>query len=183
MSGPVGLSSLLPIGLIVTFTDQIDVIRHMPYDDIPVIAYGDGFVNSALNAVRARTKEEIIGFIKAHICRKFGITKENSFLGEGAFFYPGVFLSSFQHIVYGSRFDLTENMSYIIRCLILSGDCYRSAKQLAAYCNPRTSNENCIRVHICEINKKAEIRLPHPLVESKHGRGYRYGYIDDHSPK
>ena len=177
------MDSLMPIGLIVTFTDQLDIVRHMPYDYVPVIAYGDGFVNSALNAVKARTQDEIILCIKDYVCRKFGIEKKSSFLGEGAFFLPGVFLSSFQLIVYGSRFDLTDNESYIIRCLILSGDCYRSTKQLAEYCSLLHQTENGIRVHVCGINKKAELRLPHPLIESRRGHGYRFGYFDDHTPK
>lgn len=180
---PDTLKELLPLGIIVTFTDQIDVVRRMPYDEIPVIAFGEGFVNSALNAVKAETTEELIERLRECIAKRFELNEENSFLGEAAFFYPGVFLSSFQLIVYGSRLDLTENEFCIMRCLILSGDCYRSAKQLAAYCCMKNYNENTIRVHICAINKKGEYRLPAPLVESKHGHGYRFGYIDDHTPQ
>jgi len=178
---PDTISKLLPIGLIVTFTDQIDVIRHMPYDDIPVIAYGDGFVNSALNAVRAKTLDDILEGLRDFVIQRFGINERNCLPGLGAFFYPGVFMAIALLIVYGSRFTLTDNELYIIRCLILSGDCHRSSKQLAEYCLSGTKNETSIRVHICAINKKGEKRLPSPLIESKHGLGYRFGYIDDHS--
>ncbi len=177
---PETIKSLLPIGVIVTFTDQIDVVRRMPYDDVPVIAYGSGFVNSALNAVKAETITEVLQGIKNVIRRRFGLNQYNSFLGECAFFYPGVYLTPFQLIVYGTRLDLTENEFYIMRCLILSGDCYRNSRQLMAYCTMGNVKETCIRVHIYGINKKGSGRLPRPLIESKHGHGYRFGYI--HSP-
>ena len=173
---PENIKDLMPVGIIVTFTDQLDIVRRMPYDDIPVVVYGDGFVNSALNAIKAPTRRDLVRKLGKIVGQKLGITKKNSIRGIGAFFYPGVFLSAFQLIVYGTRIELTENESNIIRCLILSGNSYRSPKQLAAYCIRREVCENCIRVHICAINKKGEARLPRPLIVSKHGSGYRFGY-------
>ncbi len=174
---PDNIKSLLPIEIIVTFTDQIDIIRRMPYDEIPVIALGDGFVNSALNAVKAKTRMEIIRRLNFNVCQRFGINRKTSYRGVAAFFYPGVYLTPFQMIVYGSRFNLTDSENFIIRFLILSGDCYRDAKQVAAYCARKAVSDSYVRVNIHSINKKGYNRLKYPLVEKKHGIGYRFGYI------
>lgn len=172
------IKGLNPVRLIVTFTDQIDTVRRMPYDEVPVVACGQGFVNRALNAVRAETPPELLDKMNAYICRIYKIDEKNCFLQEGAFFYSGVYLSSRQLIIYGSSIDLTESELMIMRCLILAGDCYRSAKQIASYCCRENQNDGNIRVQICNINKKAVQKLPRPLVETKHGYGYRFGYIE-----
>ena len=169
---------LNPVRLIVTFTDQIDTVRRMPYDGVPVVACGQGFVNSALNAVRVETPPEMFDKMDDYIRQIYKIHENNCFLHEGAFFWPGVYLSEHQLIVYGSRIDLTETELMIMKCLILAGDCYRSAEQIASCCCPANQDDGNVRVHIFNINKKGAQKLPRPLVESKHGCGYRFGYIE-----
>lgn len=172
------IKGLNPVRLLVTFTDQIDTVRRMPYDDIPVVACGQSFVNRALNAVKAETPPELLDKMNAYIRRIYRIGENNCILQEGAFFYPGVYLSSRQLIVYGSIIDLTASELMIMKCLILAGDCYRSAKQIASYCCRENQNDGNIRVQIYNINRKAVQKLPRPLVETKHGYEYRFGYIE-----
>ncbi|MGN1409958.1 MAG: hypothetical protein ACI4XJ_07255, partial [Eubacteriales bacterium] len=48
-----------PVSLIITFSDVFEYVRRTPYDKIFVIAIGNDFVNSGLNAERVKTKEEL----------------------------------------------------------------------------------------------------------------------------
>ena len=113
-----------------------------------------------------------------YIRQIYAIGENNSFLHEGAFFRPGVYLSSRQLIVYGSSIELTDAELMIMKCLILAGDCYRSTEQIASYCCPANQDNGSVRVHISGINKKGAQKLPEPLVESKYGCGYRFGYAE-----
>jgi len=169
------LKKLMPIRLIVTFMDQFDIIRRMPYDDIPVVVFGEGFVNRALNAVKANGIKELLLKIGQMLVRVYGLEQREVYPGGGIFIFPGVFLAAHQLIVYGSKVDYTATELMILKCLILSGEHYRSAEQIAAYCFEENLTEGNIRVHICNINRKAERILPNPLVVSRTGLGYRFG--------
>lgn len=171
------MKRLTPMRLIVTFTDQINEVRRIPYDHIPVVAYGSGFINRALNATKAETPLELFQKINELMREIYGLGEHNSFLQDGAFFCPGVYLSFSQLIVYGSRIHLTDTELMIMKYLILSGNGFRSAEQIAAFCCPPDQGSGNIRVHILNINRKASRSLPEPLVESKYGSGYRFGYF------
>ncbi len=176
------VGALLPVGLVITFADQTDEVRKLTTDGVPVIVYGGGFVNTAQNAVNAETAGELFDAIREVIRRRFDLNRYNSFFGGCAFFYPGVYLTSVGLTVYGSPVNLTEHELYVMRCLILSGNCYRTAVQLAAYCTKGKVSESCIRTHVCGINRKGSRKLPRPLIESRRGRGYRFGYIPETEP-
>ncbi|MBE6599288.1 MAG: hypothetical protein E7638_07600 [Ruminococcaceae bacterium] len=172
------IGDLLPIGIIITFEDQLDVIRHMPYDRVPVIVFGGGFVNRAQNAVCAAGVEELLEVIDEHICRMACSCVESCHFEEGVFFSPGVFCSSSQIILFGTTLDLTTTERMILLCLIFSGREYRSSEHLAAYCCSDNKTNGNVRVHICSINSKASRRLPLLPVENKSLNGYRFAFAE-----
>lgn len=176
-ASPEQLKNLRPFCLIVTFPDQLDVIRHMPYDDIPALVYGEGFVNRALNAERVETPAALLEGVRQHFYRYFRLEQKDIYLGSGAFLAPGVYLSEEQLVVFGSSLELTDMELMIMKCLALSGGAFRSADQLAAYCDTSKLSNDRIRVHISNINKKAALHLPRPLVESRREKGYRFAYF------
>jgi len=170
------IETLCPIGIIITFVDQLEIVRHLPYDDIMVIAYGVGFVNGALNAVKAESVDEVLSELNNGVLSRFGLKKNNKTIGQGFYISPGVFLSKTFLAIYGNRFYITDKEFYIISCLFFAKECSRSAKQLVQYCTLGDGSEGSIRTHICEINKKVELRLKSPLIEYKSRCGYRLGF-------
>ncbi len=176
---PSTIGHMTPMLAIVAFSEEIDAIRTLPYDDVPVIAYGEGFVNRALNAVKAENIDTLLqslGNVVRRYCREQGWSDPT---GEGIFCAPGVYLTRESITVYGSRMELPEAGVLVLRCLLFAGKDCRSADQLAAYCcssdNKTSAN---IRVHIFNINETASARLPKPLIESVYGKGYRFGYFE-----
>jgi len=170
-----------PVRLLVTFADQLDNIRRTPYDDIQVIVYGGGFVNSALNAVKAERLDDIFSYINSYIVNLYSIRRERIFPGDGVFVYPGVYLSWDSLVVYGSRINLTALELMIVKCLILSGRHYRTVSQLYHYCFPKItggkSEIESIRVHIFNINKKSVDKISRKLIESRKNYGYRFACV------
>ncbi len=166
--------------MIVTDVENVDAIRTLPYDNVPVIAYGVGFVNRAMNAVRVETVDNLFQEIN-HTLQRFVMEKGmDTPSGDGIFCAPGVYVTWDAVFVYGARFELTELGLLILRCLIFSGMHYRNADQLAAYCcTSENKNSANIRVHVSLINELASFRLPKPLIECKYGTGYRFGYLSE----
>ena len=168
----------LPVMAILTFCDVFDSVRRTPFDDIFVVAIGNGFVNSALNAKRAADDEEAFRILDSKISEMLGLSMEAK-TPFGVYTSPNVFVGDYFIEIYGNMILATSSELMIFKYLdaFIDKDYYFDADKICRFCLPleRLSTKNpagLIAVHVRNINEKFEKVFMRKLIRSKRNHGY-----------
>ncbi len=172
------IADYLPIHMIVTFTDVFDDVRRTPYDNLFVLALGNGFVNSALNGRSVPSEEEIIPAIKKFLYDSFHI-ENNQILPFGVCLGRVFFSADFLEI-YGNPIELTtvEYMIFKYLYAFSKEEIYFSAENIYRFCFPKVLEytekcNNTVSVHIFNLNQKFLDVYGQSAVKKKRFLGYR----------
>ncbi len=180
------IADYLPLVLIVTFVDVFDDVRRTPYDDVHVIAIGQGFVNSALNSTRVDSEADAIEEAKRYIYQLFHITKDRM-MPFGVFYDTGVFMAADFFEIYGNMIIPTDREYLIFKYLHMAyhTDAYIPAERVCAFCYraskmPKSDIESAknLAVHVANLNQKAYSAAGYLIIKAKRFIGYRLTKID-----
>ena len=105
------IKSHLPTRLIITFADVFSIIRQAPFDDLFVIAIGDGFINTALNARGAKDEKTALLLAQKYLCDD-EITYARGLSSTGLFLSPIFFSKNFFEVY--SNLVMPTEMEYMI---------------------------------------------------------------------
>ncbi|MGN1346212.1 MAG: hypothetical protein ACI4V1_05470, partial [Eubacteriales bacterium] len=169
------IANYLPLVRIITFTDMLDDIRRTPYDEIRVLAIGDGFVNSALNAERVECAEALLPVMTKVLMDYFHV-REEWVQRFGWFCDDGIFLSPYFFQVYGNIVLPTDREYLIFKYLHMTSrqNTYISAQKICRFCYraskmPKEEGEAAknLAVHIANLNQKCQNAIGCHLIEAK----------------
>jgi len=174
------LAEFKPIRIIVTFCDMFDDLRHMPFDEIFAVVIGNGFVNSALNAVRANNEDEALVLMKRHLLKISGITERNM-LPFGILTDYGVFWSKKHFEVYGNIVEptLSEYMIFKYLASVADPKQFIASEKIRRFCYVRDladarNIDGNIAAHISNLNSKLNRSYGKRLIKTKRYRGYYF---------
>ena len=177
ISVPSTIKKFAPFKLIITFTDVFEQIRRLPYDDIFVVAIGNGFVNTALNAVGIDNIDNAISYAKNHLFEQFEISE--SALFQSGICFSGVFLSEKFFQLFGNIVIPTDTEYMIFKYLLFctNENTLTTTSTIAAFCysSQKKIDSNVLAAHISNINKKIYDSYGKKIIKSKRFEGY---YID-----
>ena len=179
VSALASLREHLPVRLIVTFTDVFDEVRRMSCDDVFAVVIGDGFVNTALNAVRAPA-DRWEPVVRDALFRQLGIGEAEKdpfgvFLTAKLFFSPyfteyrgrQVFPTAAEKLVFLHLFGCSDERHP------------RDAGRIERFCRPAGRKEpdpdgaqNRIAAHVAHINAKFADAIGTRLIRETRGKGY-----------
>lgn len=165
-----------PFCLILTFTDVFNEVRRTPYDEVFVVAVGDDFINTALNATQAKDVTDAVSVAQNYL-RESCVRDGGELFGNGVFVQP-FFLAEGFFEVYSSLVIPTESEFLIFKFLLFctQRSVYASADVIRDFCFPRKSFEsNVIAAHISSLNKKISEAYGKKIIKSKRFMGY---YLD-----
>ena len=170
IAAPAGIGTLLPVPLVVTWSDVFDDVRRTPYDDTFVLSIGPGFVNTALNAQRTENEETALSDIRAALVR-FNKIRVDPTCPFGVFLSPGVFLARDFCEIRGSIIRLTAAENLLFTYLFTCTDAAHPAAsdKIAAFCGIEPPS---VPVQIAHLNKKAEDAIGQKLITSIRRQGY-----------
>jgi len=172
---PATVKDYVPFRLILTYTDVVDEIRRLPYDNVHIVAIGDGFVNSALSAERAVDEEDAVKAAHTHLMREMNIPSRH-IMTFGIALPPVLFLSQYFIEINGTTVKPTPTEIMILNYLlgVSSERIPVSAEQIAKYCTPESSvpNISVISVHISHLNTKVRPSYGGRLIRARNGIGY-----------
>lgn len=172
------IRDFLPAKLIICYFEAFDNIRRGPYDNIFAIVIGNGFVNSALNAIRVENEEEACAEAKKYLHKLFGIGKEETFpfgvLAEDVIFFAKKYFEIYGNVV---KPTMSEYMVFKYLLAFAGEDVYFSPMKIRKFCYirelHRTDNlEGNISVHIHNLNESTTKAYGKPVIRSKRYRGY-----------
>ncbi len=175
------IGQYLPLLRIITFMDVLDNVRRTPYDDIRVLAIGEGFVNSALNAGQLSREEDVLPEIE-NVVNAFFHVKEEWIQMFGMFYDDGTFMSREFFQIYGNIIVPTEREYLIFKYLQMASRLcdYVPAERICRFCyqaskipkNEREASKN-LAVHVTNLNQKCQNSMGCHLIEAKRFIGYR----------
>ena len=172
------LSQNKPIKLIVAYYSVFDKLRRQPFDDVFAVVIGDGFVNSALNAVRVDNEDEAVDVLKSHLLRIFGLTSRN-ILPFGILGNCGIFWSKKHFEIYGNIIEPTLSEYMILKYLVAVADTgqYISSEKIRRFCYVRDlaiakNIDGNIAAHISNLNKKLKEVYGKQIIKPKRYCGY-----------
>ena len=175
------IKEYLPLLRIITYTDMLDEIRRTPYDDIRVLAIGNGFVNSALNAEKVDNEDDILPLIQKSLWDFFCVKPEWEY-PFGVFYDDGIFMANDFFTVFGNIIVPTEREYLIFKYIqMASRVCdYVPAQRVCRFCYqasriPKDEREAAknLAVHITNLNRKSQDVMYCHLIEAKRFIGYR----------
>lgn len=171
------IRSYLPLKLIITFCDVFDSVRRTPFDDVFVIAIGNGFVNTALNAKRADDVDHAILQARQYLYRSAGI--ENEDITSSGVFASSLFFGERFFEIYGNMVEPTETEYMIFKYLVSSASKNHcaAADKIRRFCYPFSDEDissNLISAHISNLNRKIVNAYGKKLVHSKRFMGYYF---------
>ena len=162
-----------PFCLIITFADVFNELRRTPFDDTFVIAIGDGFVNTALNAVQTKNLNTAVrlahNFVQGSCHDKFG--KSNL---EGMFVPPFYFADGFFEI-HSNLVAPTKSEYMIFKFLVFCSynNTFASTDKICNYCfGGNVGDSNTIAAHISGLNSKIKDAYGKKIIKSKRFKGY-----------
>ncbi len=160
----------LPVRLLVTFTDVFDDLRRLPTDPIFCIAIGQGFVNSALHAVRVDSEEEAIRAVRQHLAL------END-AGFGSHLTPEIFRGPGFYEIRGHTIVFTAYEERLFLCLVFAQGRCVTPEMIRAFCSPGdregpADGANGIAVHVHHLNAKLTPALGERPIREKRFFGY-----------
>ena len=173
----------LPLLRIITYTENLDDVRRTPYDNIRVLAIGEGFVNSALNAEQVLNEEEVLPRIEEIINETYHASREWHW-GKisGRYYDDGVFMSKKFFRIYENIIEPTEREYMIFKYLQMTANqcSYLPPERICRFCYPASKlpkNEleaaKNLAVHVNSLNRKCQNSMRCYLIESKRFIGYR----------
>ena len=160
----------LPVRILITFTDVFDDLRRMPYGHIFCVAVGDGFVNSALNAVRVGGEEAL----PAAVLRRLALDERDD-PAFGIHLTPEIFRGPGFYEIRGHTVLFTRIEERIFLCLALAGNRCVSVENLRAFSLPgdrEKRTEGAIAMHVCNLNAKLAPALGERPIREKRYYGY-----------
>lgn len=167
-----------PVSLIITFSDVFEYVRRTPYDKIFVIALGNDFVNSGLNAERVKTKDELFAATYRKIREIYNIDDRCCF-NFGVRCLPELFIANNFVQIHCRSVELTRTELMIFKYLYsFYGRQYRvPAKYIYKYCFPKFNTDedkirNNVAVNIKKINRKFQKVVPGTIIKSRREHGY-----------
>lgn len=175
------ISSYIPLWRIITFIDVFDDVRRTPYDNVRVLVIGRGFVNSALNAERIDSEDEVLPAIEKAVYEYFHV-RPDWFYRFGVFYDDGVFMSEDFFLVFGNMIVPTKREYLIYKYLqMASRACdYSPAERVCRFCYPtskipRDEKEAAknLAVHVMNLNRKSREVMDCHIIEARRYSGYR----------
>ena len=164
------IRAFLPVRLFVCYTDVFDDLRRLPYGNVRCIAVGEGFVNSALNAVRVGGEEEAI----ASAWHGLALRGPDA-SGFGCHLTPEIFRGPGFYEIRGHTVLFTRIEERIFLCLALAGNRCVSVENLRAFSLPgdrEKRTEGAIAMHVCNLNAKLAPALGERPIREKRYYGY-----------
>lgn len=177
------ISNYLPLWRIITFIDVFDDVRRTPYDNVRVLVIGNGFVNSALNADRIDSEDEVLPAVTKAVHEYFHV-QPDWFYQFGVFYDDGVFISDDYgfFLVFGNMIVPTKREFLIYKYLQMTARAcdYSPAERVCRFCWPtakipkseKEASQN-IAVHVMNLNRKSMEVMSRSLIETRRYSGYR----------
>ncbi len=175
------IKEYLPLLRIITYTDTLDDVRRTPYDNIHVLAVGEGFVNSALHAEQIMTEEDVLPRIEQIINEFYHVTRDWIY-PNGRYYDDGVFIGEKIFMIYENIIEPTEREYMIFKYLQMTAKqySYLPPERICRFCYPvsklpkdeREAAKN-LAVHVNSLNRKCQNSMRCYLIESKRFVGYR----------
>ncbi|MBO7404720.1 MAG: helix-turn-helix domain-containing protein [Clostridia bacterium] len=161
----------LPVRLLVTFTDCFDDLRRMPCGHIFCIAVGDGFVNSALHAVRVRREEEAVPAVLKHLA-----LHEREDPAFGIHLTPEIFRGPGFYEIRGHTLVFTAFEERLFLLLALTTDEGKCAtpERIRMFCLSGAPSEdaNAVATHVHHLNQKLAPALGDRAIRGRRSSGY-----------
>lgn len=175
------IKEYLPLLRIITYTDVLADIRRTPYDNIRVLAVGEGFVNSALNAEQIKEEDDVLPRIEQIISEFYHVSRECVY-PFGRYYDDGVFMSEKFFMISENVIEPTEREYMIFKYLQMTAKqySYLPPERICRFCYPssklpkdeREAAKN-LAVHVNSLNRKCQKSMRCYLIESKRFIGYR----------
>ena len=175
------IKEYLPLLRIITYTDTLNNVRRTPYDNIRVLAIGDDFVNSALNAEQIKEEDDVIPRIE-QITKEYNHVSGDRIQTFGAYYDNDFFMSEKFFMIYGNIIEPTGREYMIVKYLQMAAkQCsYLPPERICRFCYPasklpkdeREAAKN-LAVHVNSLNRKCQNSMRCYLIESKRFIGYR----------
>ena len=159
----------LPMRLLVTFTDCFDDLRRMPYGHIFCVAVGDGFVNSALNAMRVGGEEKL----PAAVLRRLALDERDD-PAFGIHLTPEIFRGPGFYEIRGHTLVFTafeERLFLLIALASDEGKC-ASPERIRAFCGAPSEDANAVAAHVHHLNQKLAPALGERAIRQRRFCGY-----------
>lgn len=173
-----GIRDHLPVKLILTYCDLFDEVRRTPWDSVFVVAIGQGFVNTALNAKRAETVDAALQTVREFLLDDAGI-EEVDRLPFGVSIAGKYFFSDEFFEIYGNMVIPTPTEYQIFRYLFscTDRDHTANAEKILRFCLPDEEwrdrdAANYAAVHIANLNRKLKAVCGKRLIRAKRNCGY-----------
>lgn len=177
ISSTSSIKDYLPIQLILTFADTFEEIRRLPYDEVFVIAIGDGFINTALNAVGACNIDTTLLYAQKYLYSC--LEADNKDLLVPGICTRGIYLGEKFFEVFGNIVVPTDTQYMIFKYLLTctSSQVFSDTDKIRKFCysTAKKIESNVIAAHISILNKKIYDAYGKKLIKSKRFNGY---YID-----
>ena len=158
ISSPSSIKDYLPIKLILTFDDTFEEIRRLPYDELFVIAIGDGFINTALNAVGVTGVNAAFLYAQKHLRDCLEVSGSDVF--STGVCTKGIFLGEKFFQIFGNMVIPTDTQYMIFKYLLLCTDSqvFADVDKIRSFCYPllvvANLSELSIRTQIITIMRK-----------------------------
>lgn len=162
------IRTFLPVRCFVTFTDVFDDLRRMPFGNVFCVAVGGGFVNSALNAVRADGEEEALSAVLQHLAGPDGT--EFGFHPAPEIFRGQGFCEIRGHTVVFTPFE-----ERLFLLLAATRGTYVTAEKIRAFCSrgiPPSDDANAIAAHVHNLNLKLAAVFGERMIRQRRLCGY-----------
>ena len=173
---PRELAACLPAVLIVTFTDILDDVRHMPCDHVFALAIGDGFVNTALNAARVPTEDEIVDAAWMELHKRLEMPQENR-TPFGWFLSQDCFVARDFLELRGVTVPVTyaEKLIFLYLHFCAAVNTLVPAGKIARIYGNIPEDEDAsgrVSALVSHLNRKLTEALGHPPIRFRRGAGY-----------
>ncbi len=170
----------LPVRLIITYCDLFDDVRRTPWESIFVIAIGQDFVNTALNAKRADSEDMALELARQYLLKEAGVEEADCLpfgvTVDGKYFFADGFFE-----IYGNRIVPTPTEYRIFRHLFACSNRNRvaDAEKIFRFClmekeGDRKDIANHAAVHIANLNRKLKEVCGKRLIRAKRNAGYYF---------
>ena len=171
----------LPARFFVTFTDVFDDLRRLPFGEIFCVAVGEGFVNSALNAVRVPDPESAADEVWDRLPALLGnrVAARSSF---GIHLTPEIFRGAGFYEIRGHTVVFTPSEERVFLYLLAATDAGHCAPPavIRAYCasgEASSDDANAASALVCAVNRKLEEVSDGRAFREKRLAGYYRGGI------
>jgi len=175
------IKEYLPLLRIITYTEVLDDVRRTPYDNVRILAIGEGFVNSALNAEPIREEEELLPKIE-QVINEFYHVSPKSIYAFGRYYDDGAFMSEKFFMINENVIVPTAREYMIFKYLQMTAKqySYLPPERICRFCYPASKlpkdeqeAAKNLAVHVNSLNRKCRKSMRCCLIESKRFIGYR----------